>query len=327
MRVLGSSQTPASPQHRSLLQKLSALALRGRGQARAGTLTESQWDALRVRFTDYEASIDTPSELLIESCLALEGLSSFLNATGSACRPVDLTPEHVKTWVVHLRSPSTEGRSFSSRQIRQRLLAIHRCYTFLANTGEVEKSPCLGLPLPESQDVVSRFEMKDLEGLFEAVAEDSLASLRDRAILSLFIDSGRGFDEIAGLDIADLDCQSRTVWFRNGHSASFEVLNRATINVVDSYVSRRRVSTKIGQPLWVRNQRRLTPNAILRIFVSRCRQAGLNPTLVRTLKDLFEPGSADPFLASVLRSTWSSWNDQKRASPTVLPDLPALYWR
>lgn len=137
--------------------------------------------------------------------LLLPFLSRALRKTPDRLTVGDLSPEQVRTFLLHLE----ESRNCQIRTRNQRLSAIHSLARFIGmhNPEWVQWSGQIrSIPMKKStHGLVSYLERPAVDALLQAPNRETALGRRDRTILLFLYNSGARADEVAQLRIADLD--------------------------------------------------------------------------------------------------------------------------
>lgn len=123
----------------------------------------------------------------------------------------------LRSWLAH------ETRSHARSTMARKTAAIRSFFAYLADHGQVEVNPAQGLKTPKQSEHLPRILTgSQAEQLMDRVdsapveeePDEGLAEilqLRDAAMLELLYATGMRVAELCGLDLADLNRQSRTV--------------------------------------------------------------------------------------------------------------------
>src|SRR5664280_327870 len=126
-----------------------------------------------------------------------------------------LTPDRVKpgevlAWVHGI---GRSGRTPSSTTVGARIACLSSFYRFLIRMGLVVSNPCDAVERPRSVQSVARgYTADEVRRLLEVVP-DTIAGRRDRALLLIFILTGRRRAEVIGLTGGDINLDGETVFY------------------------------------------------------------------------------------------------------------------
>jgi integrase/recombinase XerC len=176
----------------------------------------------------------------------------------------------------------------SNRSLSRHLSTLRSFFRWACREGHIEKNPARGLPQPRVARTLPRaLTLADTEQLLDTADEGNLPE-REVALFELLYATGLRVSEAAGLDLADLDLESRLVRVMGkgsrerivpfGDSAA-EAL-RGYLPVRSALTARSRHNNDDNddedEPLFV-NARggRLTTRSMARLLKRRLRAAGL----------------------------------------------------
>ncbi len=149
-----------------------------------------------------------------------------------------LDRELVKGWVADLLDGGAEPATARARQ-----LAVRRFSAFLADEGEIDTDPLLGLKAPKlDAKVTASLSDDDLRLLIKACNGKDMRDRRDEAIVRLMAETGMRAGEVCGLTVADVDLQRGIVTVRRGKGGKGRIVpfSSQTGRVIDRYVRARR---------------------------------------------------------------------------------------
>ncbi|MCE7926977.1 MAG: tyrosine-type recombinase/integrase [Dehalococcoidia bacterium] len=125
---------------------------------------------------------------------ALRQFSSFLIERGRPVEPASVTADDVRGYITQL----LETRSSSTAHNRYR--ALHRFFNWLVEQEYLDNSPMAKLKPPKVDEKVTPIiSPSDQERLFKSLNGKDFESRRDRAIVSILVDTGARRDEVANL--------------------------------------------------------------------------------------------------------------------------------
>lgn len=213
---------------------------------------------------------------------AIRLLDDFLAGRGMPRAVASIRREHIEAFIEdqleRLRPASAANRYRSLQQF----------FKWLVEEGEIQTSPMARMhppTIPETPPPVLREAA--LAALKKATAGVDFEARRDRAIIDLFHDSGIRLAEMAGLKLADIDLNVRTVWVTGKGDRPRQVpFDFETARALDRYVRKSRSQhPHAGLPwLWIGKKGRLTSTGISQVVKRRGLEAGitgLHPHLFR----------------------------------------------
>jgi len=128
-------------------------------------------------------------------------------------RPPEKGPagsEPVDTAVLRAYLGSLHERGLSSTTVARKLAALRSLYRYLTRSGAVGADPARALRAPRTPSrIPTRMEMDEVEALLHAPDPTTPLGCRDLAILELLYGTGLRVSELVGLNLADVNPNSR----------------------------------------------------------------------------------------------------------------------
>ncbi len=131
----------------------------------------------------------------------------FLDRIGS---PELVTPAHVLAWAHGI---GASGREPSSATVGARIACLSSYYRFLIRMRLATANPCDALERPRTVQAVARGLSADEVRRLLAVVPDTIAGRRDRALLLVFVLTGRRRAEVIGLTAGDISVEGETAFY------------------------------------------------------------------------------------------------------------------
>jgi site-specific recombinase XerD len=131
----------------------------------------------------------------------------FLTKVGS---PDQVTPAHVLAWAHGI---GASGREPSSATVGARIACLSSYYRFLIRMNVATSNPCDALERPRTVQAVARGLSADEVRRLLAVVPDTVAGRRDRALLLVFVLTGRRRSEVIGLTAGDISDEGETAFY------------------------------------------------------------------------------------------------------------------
>lgn len=152
-------------------------------------------------------------------------------------RPEDLDHRLVRAFLGELYEKS-KSRSTSSRK----LAAIRSFFRYLRREGHILHNPALLVSTPKlDRKIPVHLDFHDIEILLAAPDENTPLGRRDRAILELLYASGLRLSELVGLDLEDVNIDSRLVRvLGKGGKERIVPFNRSAAVALRRYLTDRR---------------------------------------------------------------------------------------
>jgi site-specific recombinase XerC len=212
--------------------------------------------------------------------IAVEQLGAFLREKGMPTDPVAVTREHLTEWIRHTqRSRDEGGQGLTAQTALQRFRSVSRFFAFLVDTEEIRESPMAKMKPPRvPEKMVPVIGDADLKKLFKSVAGSDFESRRDKAIISLFIDTGIRIAEMAGLNVEDVDLGEReiVVLGKGRRRRTIRFVKETRSDIQRYLLVRTRHPHHEEDALWIGKRGRLTGSGIYRMVQRRCEDAGID---------------------------------------------------
>jgi site-specific recombinase XerD len=225
---------------------------------------------------------------ILAYCGAVERLAEYLIAQGLPTAVAAIRREHVEAFLAdsldHFK-PATANHRFRGCQ---------RFFNYLVAEGELKTSPMARMKpphIPEAPPPV--LSAADQDRLLATVSGTDFESRRDRAILSVFINTGCSRAEVAGLRWTpgdeltnDVDLEQRTLRvLGKGRRERWVRLDHRTVRDLDRYLAvRSRHPQAARAALWIGRKGNLTDSGIGQMVQERGKEArltNLHPHLLR----------------------------------------------
>lgn len=138
---------------------------------------------------------------------------------------------------------------------RARQLGVRRFSAWLAEEGELEHDPLLGVKAPKlDQKVIEPLTDDQLRALLKACSGTDLRARRDAALVRFMVETGARAGETAALQLADLDLTGGSAVVRRGKGGKGRVVpfGPQTAQALDRYIRTRRTHRLASTPaLWL----------------------------------------------------------------------------
>lgn len=217
---------------------------------------------------------------LISYTAAVRQFGDWLAATDPTVGPGQVTRDHVRAFVVHVRTTR------SSSTARSWFAGLRHFFAWAVAEDEIADDPTRGVRTPPpGEPITPVLSEADLRRLLATTAGSGLVQRRDRALLLLLVDGGLRIAEVHGLRVDDVDPRDQMVYVRGKGSRRSGPRHRAvpvgvkTAQALDRYLrDRRRHPLAATDPLWLgdRNRGAVSLAGIDAIVRRRGRQAGLD---------------------------------------------------
>jgi len=172
---------------------------------------------------------------------------------------------------------------------RARKLSTLRTFIkFLRSVGEIDHDPTESLEAPIRRRRLPKALSQLQTGDLLDQAQESKTPLRDRALLELMYAAGLRASELVGVNIRDIDFQSRSLRVRGkGSKERITLFGQAAHEAIDRYMDEERIGQ--GEALFT-NQKgdRLTTRTVQNVVKRWARAVGLPPDVTpHTLRHSF----------------------------------------
>jgi site-specific recombinase XerD len=194
---------------------------------------------------------------------ALTSLAAWLYGEDPAVGPVEMSREHVRAWIVHLRDTTSSGTA------RSWFAGVRHFSRWMVAEHERDTDPTEGIKTPRPNDVhTPMLKADEIRLLLRSCSGDGFRDRRDAAIIYVFVDGGLRLAELCGLEIASVDIRDRVLYVKGkGSNRSGPRLRAVPLGVkstkaVDRYIRTRRQHPYAELPqLWLGDRGRPTLSA------------------------------------------------------------------
>jgi integrase/recombinase XerC len=209
----------------------------------------------------------------------LTALRSFLTqSAGSAnSSALDLATTRLRAYLADLHQ-----QGLAKATIARRLASLRTFLKFLCREGVLRKDPSVGLRTPKKRSALPGFlSTTEIESLLEAPDTSTRLGARDRAIFETFYSTGLRVSELVGMNLADLNRESRLVVVRGkGKRERIALLGAAAIRAIEQWLEVRgqaERSRPIDRTALFLNHRggRISPRSVARILGRHLKRAGV----------------------------------------------------
>jgi integrase/recombinase XerD len=170
-----------------------------------------------------------------------------------------------------------------------RLVAIKRFASWLAVEEGFDAAPILAVKPPRlDQKAVAGLSDDELRRLLKACEGNDIRDKRDKAMVTLFTETGLRASELLGLTIGDLDLSTTTAHVRRGKGGKGRRVkfSAACAAVLDRYLRARRGAGNPADrgPLWVSREGALTYSGLVYTLQLRAEIGGIKGFHVHRLR-------------------------------------------
>ncbi len=162
------------------------------------------WQTAVKSFRNYNQSKALSPNTIDYYDYRLSAFLSFLQSAGIDSTPASCEVRTIREFLISeaAKSPTTSQHSFC---------ALRALYAYLVRDGFMDRSPMESVDKPKRlRCVIQTFNSTELEAVLGTCKND-FAGVRDRAIITLLLDSGLRVSELCGIELTDIDWGEQTV--------------------------------------------------------------------------------------------------------------------
>jgi integrase/recombinase XerC len=182
----------------------------------------------------------------------LKRFADHLAQTAHSDRPrmSDFRPQAVRRYIAWMVSAR-----YARRSVQRALASLRSFSKFAMRRKNIAADPTLGLSAPRPERRLPSFlTLREVDRLFKAPAESTVAGLRDRAILELFYGTGIRLSELTGAAVRDVDSSGALIRVTGkGDRERVVPLGECALNAITRYLSARGDASP-GEPLFVNSR-------------------------------------------------------------------------
>lgn len=161
------------------------------------------------------------------------GVNAYLEWCDENALPRELTKAGINGFTASILEAGREPSTARSRQ-----LGVRRFSQWLAEEGELDADPLLGVKSPKlDQKVIEPLSDVELKALIKACQGNELRERRDEAIVRFMLETGARAGEVVALDVSDVNLLEGTAIVRRGKGGKGRVVpfGPATARAIDRY--------------------------------------------------------------------------------------------
>ncbi len=148
---------------------------------------------------------------------------------------------------------------FSSKTVGRRLASIKSFYKYLIKAEVLENNPSIYVKTPKSTKPLPNYiDEKIIDTLMEAPPSDTIAGLRDRAILELFYSTGIRLGELININFRNIDFNNNLVRvIGKGNKERLIPIGNRAVTAIENYLGKDGRSLKTADmdaPLFVNSK-------------------------------------------------------------------------
>jgi site-specific recombinase XerC len=191
---------------------------------------------------------------------------------------MDVTRDHMTQWLRYLPAPKPTGQGLAAASVAQRYRSIQAFFKFMVEVEGMETRPLQKLPQPKVPETnIPVIGVAELQRLMDSLKGPRFEDRRDRAIVSLLLDTGARLSEIAGLslDDVDMDAQQITVLGKGRKHRSIGFVKPTKMDLQRYIMQRRQHEHADDQAMFLGRRGRFKGSGIHQMLQRRCREAGV----------------------------------------------------
>lgn len=171
-------------------------------------------------------SLCTRSEGMSENTILLTRravgyLRNFLVRSGLPTKVELIGVSEIRSFILHLKEAQrfeshplikSHDRKLAGHTINCYLRSISAFWSWLLREGFINSNPFTMVKIPKApRKVITPFTEEQIQGLLQAIDTSITTSLRNYAMVLMFLDTGMRLGELTGLKMNDLDLRNRTL--------------------------------------------------------------------------------------------------------------------
>ena len=170
-----------------------------------------------------------------------DGVRAFLRWCDEHGHSAALDRDLMKGFVADLLDAGAEPAAARARQ-----LGMRRFSAWLAEEGEIDEDPLLGLKSPKlDAKVTDSLTDDELRRLIKACGGKDFRDRRDEAIVRLMAETGMRAGEVTGLLVDDVDLIRGLATVRRGKGGRLAPFGPQTARAIDRYLRTRRTQGRV----------------------------------------------------------------------------------
>jgi integrase/recombinase XerC len=173
------------------------------------------------------------------------------------------------------------SQGYAPSTVARRLASLRSFFRFLRQEGLVAADPSAGLRNPKQHRRLPRLlRIDEVIRLLDSVPIDSLAGIRDRAMLETLYGGGLRVSELVGLNVSDVDLEQELIRVRGkGRRERLSPIGRMATDWIRRWMAHRRPRSAREEAVFL-NLRgsRLTTRSVGRLLETHLLRAGLVDT-------------------------------------------------
>ena len=223
---------------------------------------------------------------------ALTQLADFLEDAGHPATIETVTPKDIAAFLGALRTKKDRyGRERSDATVANRFRSLRAFFAWAAtqpDPGLLDVSPMAGMKAPKFVDRVPDVLTSDeIRRLLKASDGPGFSAHRDNAMITLFTNTGLRLNELANLQVRDVDFEQRTILVRVAKGGRQRVIPFQPRTLTRYMRDRDKHHSRDEPWLWLGVRGRLQRAGVIRALDRRAAEAGIRNWHVHRLRHSF----------------------------------------
>jgi site-specific recombinase XerD len=215
---------------------------------------------------------------------AVEMFAAFLAERGMPTAVASVRREHVEAFLAWM------GETYAAASTRNRYTGVRQFFAWCLEEGEVTESPLRNIPPPAIPEQLPPVLSDDqTRALLKACQGTTFEDRRDAAIVTTFLDTGVRLSELTGLELGDIDLETRTITVlgKGGRYRTVGLGVKAS-QAIDRYLRARRTHPHHELPhVWLGLRGPMTPSGVRQTVEKRGLAAGIDGLHPHQLRHTF----------------------------------------
>jgi len=171
-------------------------------------------------------------------------------------------------------------KNYAKRTVARKLASLRSFFKFLFREGHIKNNPITAISTPKlDKKLPVVLDVAKVAKLVQAPSDDTIAGLRDKAILETLYSAGIRVSELVGLDEDDVDFISEVIKvFGKGRKERMVPIGSPAVSALRKYMDKRGDDKKVKDKdaVFLNNSgKRLTDRSVRRILDKYVRQTSV----------------------------------------------------
>lgn len=180
----------------------------------------------------------------------------------------------------------TDDRGNTAKTRARKVTCLRHFYNYLTNKAMLLKSnPIENLELPRAEKSLPKYlTLQEAQKLLRSI--ETRNTERDYCIITLFLNCGMRLSELCGIDLDDINLDSRTIrLFGKGRKERIVALNDACVAAIQAYLPYRNKTETVTDAMFLSTRKtRITNRRVEQIIEECLAKAGLSNLGISTHK-------------------------------------------